>query len=125
MALLKKLTTLIIILFISGCFSKIGSVKGKFTQNGVILNLKKSAVLQIIFYPSDANQKVSYPADFDRDTCEYVISNIPNGEYKVGLALLDPYPNNDKYNNEFSLAKSTILCKVDGITEFDINISRK
>lgn len=119
---IKNSAVLIIIFLLTGCFSKIGSVSGRFTQNGDFVDLKKSAVLQIIFYPSEKNIKISYPADFDRDTFEYKINNIPNGSYKVGIALLDPYPNYDKFQNMFSVETTTINCDIKGQTHFDINI---
>lgn len=112
-------------LLISGCGGiKVVKVEGKFSQGGMPIELKKSAVIQIIFYPDSTDEKnvTSFPADFDRESFTYKIAAIPVGKYKVSVVLLDPYPNNDKLKGAYSSKKSPLSCNLEDNTVFDIDI---
>ena len=112
-------------LFVSGCGgAKVVKVEGKLSQGGMPIELKKSAVIQIIFYPDSADEKnvTSFPADFDRESFTYKIAAIPVGKYKVSVVLLDPYPNNDKLKGAFSSNKTPLSCNLQDNTVFDIDI---
>lgn len=116
---------LFVILFAVGCGGeKVVKVEGKFTQGGNPIELKKSAVIQIIFYPDSADVKnvTSYPADFDRESFTYKIPAIPVGKYKVSVVLLDPYPNNDKFKGAYASKKTPLSCNLQENTVFDIDI---
>jgi len=112
-------------LLVSGCGgSKVVKVEGKLSQGGMPIELKKSAVIQIIFYPDSADEKnvTSFPADFDRESFTYKIAAVPVGKYKVSVVLLDPYPNNDKLKGAYSSKKTPLSCNLQGNTVFDIDI---
>ena len=112
-------------LLISGCGGiKVVKVEGKFSQGGMQIELKKSAVIQIIFYPDSTDEKnvTSYPADFDRESFTYKIAAVPVGKYKVSVVLLDPYPNNDKLKGAYSSKKTPLSCNLQDNTVFDIDI---
>lgn len=114
-------------LLVSGCGgSKVVKVEGKLSQGGMPIELKKSAVIQIIFYPDSADEKnvTSFPADFDRESFTYKIAAVPVGKYKVSVVLLDPYPNNDKLKGAYSSKKTPLSCNLQGNTVFDIDIPR-
>ena len=99
-------------------------VEGKLSQGGMPIELKKSAVIQITFYPDSADEKnvTSFPADFDRESFTYKIAAVPVGKYKVSVVLLDPYPNNDKLKGAYSSKKTPLSCNLQGNTVFDIDI---
>jgi len=112
-------------LLISGCGGiKVVKVEGKFSQGGMPIELKKSAVIQIIFYPDSTDEKnvTSYPADFDRESFTYKIAAIPVGKYKISVVLLDPYPNNDKLKGAYSSKVTPLSCNLQDNTVFDIDI---
>jgi len=112
-------------LLISGCGGiKVVKVEGKFSQGGMPIELKKSAVIQIIFYPDSTDEKnvTSYPADFDRESFTYKIAAIPVGKYKISVVLLDPYPNNDKLKGAYSSKVTPLNCNLQDNTVFDIDI---
>jgi len=112
-------------LLISGCGGiKVVKVEGKFSQGGMPIELKKSAVIQIIFYPDSTDEKnvTSFPADFDRESFTYKIAAVPVGKYKVSVVLLDPYPNNDKLKGAYSSKKTPLNCNLQDNTVFDIDI---
>ena len=114
-------------LLVSGCGgAKVVKVEGKLSQGGMPIELKKSAVIQIIFYPDSADEKnvTSFPADFDRESFTYKIPAVPVGKYKVSVVLLDPYPNNDKLKGAYSSKKTPLSCNLQGNTVFDIDIPR-
>ena len=99
-------------------------VEGKFSQGGMPIVLKKSAVIQITFYPDSTDEKnvTSFPADFDRESFTYKIAAVPVGKYKVSVVLLDPYPNNDKLKGAYSSKKTPLSCNLQDNTVFDIDI---
>jgi hypothetical protein len=99
-------------------------VEGKLSQGGMPIELKKSAVIQIIFYPDSADEKnvTSFPADFDRESFTYKIAAVPVGKYKISVVLLDPYPNYDKLKGAYSSKKTPINCNLQENTVFDIDI---
>lgn len=113
-------------LLVSGCGgSKVVKVEGKLSQGGMPIELKKSAVIQIVFYPDSADEKnvTSFPADFDRESFTYKIAAVPVGKYKVSVVLLDPYPNNDKLKGAYSSKRTPLSCNLQGNTVFDIDIT--
>ena len=125
MIVLRILFFLFAILVLSGCGGiKVVKVEGKFSQGGMPIVLKKSAVIQITFYPDSTDEKnvTSFPADFDRESFTYKIAAVPVGKYKVSVVLLDPYPNNDKLNGAYSSKKTPLSCNLQGNTVFDIDI---
>jgi len=112
-------------LLISGCGGiKVVKVEGKFSQGGMPIELKKSAVIQIIFYPDSTDEKnvTSYPADFDRERITYTIAAITVEKYKISVVLLDPYPNNDKLKGAYSSKVTPLSCNLQDNTVFDIDI---
>ena len=125
MIVLRILFFLFATLVLSGCGGiKVVKVEGKFSQGGMQIELKKSAVIQIIFYPDSTDEKnvTSYPADFDRESFTYKIAAVPVGKYKVSVVLLDPYPNNDKLKGAYSSKKTPLSCNLQDNTVFDIDI---
>jgi hypothetical protein len=125
MIVLRILFFLFAILVLSGCGGiKVVKVEGKFSQGGMPIVLKKSAVIQITFYPDSTDEKnvTSFPADFDRESFTYKIAAVPVGKYKVSVVLLDPYPNNDKLKGAYSSKKSPLRCNLQDNTVFDIDI---
>lgn len=125
MVVLRICFFLFAILLVSGCGgAKVVKVEGKLSQGGMPIELKKSAVIQIIFYPDSADEKnvTSFPADFDRESFTYKIAAVPVGKYKVSVVLLDPYPNYDKLKGAYSSKKTPINCNLQENTVFDIDI---
>ncbi|GEM_PF-833843 len=113
-------------LFMGCSDNKIVKVEGKFSVAGETVELKKTSVIQIIFYPdsSDPKNVTSFPADFDRSTFTYKINAIPIGKYKVSVLFLDPYPNNDKLKGAFGPKKSPINIELTENKTFDIDIPK-
>ena len=117
---------LLIICFLGCGGNKVVKVEGKFSVAGETVELKKTSVIQIIFYPdsSDSKNVTSFPADFDSSSFIYKINAIPVGKYKVSVVYLDPYPSNDKLQGAYGPNKTPINIELTGNKTFDIDIPK-
>jgi hypothetical protein len=102
-------------------------VTGTVTRDGKPLQWKSdNHELRVFFVSTDRERYPDvYKCIGDAKTGDYVIENVPPGEYLVSVQQTDPYPTHDLLNFAYDLKDSPLRCRVPEQLPYNIDLPKK
>ncbi|WP_166829226.1 DUF3823 domain-containing protein [Thalassoroseus pseudoceratinae] len=111
-------------LFLIGCGgSGEVEVQGKLTSNGEPLQVSENGDVQVTFVQVEGGSQTGHQFLASPDDSGQYSVTLPTGEYKVAVVQLDPYPDTDKLEGQFSQDTTPIEKTIDGSETWDIELN--
>jgi hypothetical protein len=100
-------------LFLSGCGTKLVTVKGTVVNSAQPLTLGPTGSILLTLVPDvpEGTPYTTYPGYPDASG-KFEIKEVPPGKYKVAVEVNDPLPGDDKLKGKFSVKNTTIKREV-------------
>jgi hypothetical protein len=107
-----------------GCTQSSGKVTGTVLRDKKPIPVSATGVVQVTLVP-DVGAGTEYTTYIGRcdENGKFEILNVKPGKYKVVVEHLDPDPQTDKLNGEFSLTNTKIVRQIDGKSPVEIDLA--
>lgn len=99
------------------------AVQGTITRGGKALQWQGDKIsLLVIFVPTDRSRhRDLYRCEGDTQTGRYAVE-VPAGEYRVSIQMMDPYPTHDLLQFRYALKDSPLIYEITGPRRLDIDL---
>jgi hypothetical protein len=129
-AMIRTLALFTLAVVAVGCGGSGYTVKGRLEKNGTPITVSDKGVVQLSFVPESSKEGgTPYPATVEKDG-SFVINGrgtdtgIPAGKYRVNVAIVDPYPGNDKLGGKFNGPNSPLVKDITGSGSIVVDIEK-
>lgn len=114
----------LVLLTCVGCSETPSIVSGTVTKDGQPLQVSEQGDIQIHFIQEENGQMTGQTFMSSLDSSGHFEAEVPEGDYRIAVQQLDPYPNVDKLKGKFDQNKTPIKQSIKGGDTLDIDLSQ-